>query len=287
MSVMKKIAIVLFLIVASFITIPFAGFAGETGKVIKILAIGNSFSADAIEQHFYDLAKAEGIEVILGNMYIGGCSLKKHLNNAIDDKPAYSYRKIGIDGKKVVTKEVTLSYALADEAWDYVSFQQQSGISGQYETWIESLPKLIEYVKLRLSETVVMMIHQTWAYDATSTHKHFKNYNNDQMVMYNSIVSAVKKISKDTGIKLVVPSGTAVQNARTTILKDSITRDGYHLHKIYGRYIAACTWFEAVFKKSVIGNSYKPEDMTAEQCLAAQKSAHQAVQRPYKTSKIK
>ena len=48
MSVMKKIAIVLFLIVVSFITIPFAGFAGETGKVIKILAIGNSFSADAV-----------------------------------------------------------------------------------------------------------------------------------------------------------------------------------------------------------------------------------------------
>ena len=284
---MKKLRYLLLLILFGFITSSVSASAGENDRVIKILAIGNSFSVDALEQHFYDLAKAEGIDVIIGNMYIGGCSLKKHLNNAIADKPAYSYRKIGIDGKKVVTNEVTLSHALADEAWDYVSFQQQSGISGQYETWIESLPKLIEYVKPRLSEDVVMMIHQTWAYDQTSTHKHFKNYNNDQMVMYNSIVSAVKKISKDTGIKQVVPSGTAVQNARTTILKDSITRDGYHLHKIYGRYIAACTWFEAVFKKSVIGNSYKPEDMTAEQCLAAQKSAHQAVQRPYKTSKIK
>ena len=287
MSVMKKIRYILFLIVFSFITSSVLALAGENDRVIKILAIGNSFSADALEQHFYDLAKAEGIEVIIGNMYIGGSSLKKHLDNAIDDKPAYSYRKIGVDGKRVVTKDVALSYALADEAWDYVSFQQQSGISGQYETWIESLPQLIECVKSRLPEDVVMMIHQTWAYDQTSTHKHFVNYDNDQMVMYNSIMSAVKKISKDTGIKQVVPSGTAVQNARTTILKDSITRDGYHLHKIYGRYIAACTWFEAVFKKSVIGNSYKPEDMTAEQCLAAQKSAHQSVQRPYKISKIK
>ena len=284
---MKKIRYLLLLILFGFITSSVSASAGENDRVIKILAIGNSFSADALEQHFYDLAKAEGIEVIIGNMYIGGSSLKKHLDNAIDDKPAYSYRKIGVDGKRVVTKDVALSYALADEAWDYVSFQQQSGISGQYETWIESLPQLIEYVKSRLPEDVVMMIHQTWAYDQTSTHKHFVNYDNDQMVMYNSIMSAVKKVSKDTGIKMVIPSGTAVQNARTTSLKDTMTRDGYHLHKVYGRYVAACTWFEVVFNKSVIGNSYKPEDMTAEQCLLAQKSAHQAVQRPYKTSKIK
>ena len=284
---MKKIRYILFLIFFSFITSSVLASAGENDRVIKILAIGNSFSADALEQHFYDLAKAEGIEVIIGNMYIGGSSLKKHLHNAIDDKPAYSYRKIGVDGKRVVTKDVALSYALADEAWDYVSFQQQSGISGQYETWIESLPQLIEYVKSRLPEDVVMMIHQTWAYDQTSTHKHFVNYDNDQMVMYNSIMSAVKKVSKDTGIKMVIPSGTAVQNARTTSLKDTMTRDGYHLHKVYGRYVAACTWFETVFNKSVIGNSYKPEEMTSEQCLLAQKSAHMAAQRPYKISKVK
>lgn len=284
---MKKLRYLLLLILFGFITSSVSASAGENDRVIKILAIGNSFSADALEQHFYDLAKAEGIEVIIGNMYIGGSSLKKHLHNAIDDKPAYSYRKIGVDGKRVVTKDVALSYALADEAWDYVSFQQQSGISGQYETWIESLPQLIEYVKSRLPEDAVMMIHQTWTYDQTSTHKHFVNYDNDQMVMYNSIMSAVKKVSKDTGIKMVIPSGTAVQNARTTSLKDTMTRDGYHLHKVYGRYVAACTWFETVFNKSVIGNSYKPEEMTSEQCLLAQKSAHMATQRPYKISKVK
>ena len=283
---MKKMIYILLITILSFTTC-FGASAGETDKVIKILSIGNSFSVDALEQHFYDLAKAEGIEVIVGNMYIGGCTLQRHLNNAIDDKPAYTYYKIGVDGEKAVTKKVTLSHALADEAWDYISFQQQSGRSGLYETWIESLPQLIEYVKPRLPEDVVMMIHQTWAYDQTSTHKDFENYDKDQIVMYNSIMSAVKKISKETGIKVVIPSGTAVQNARTTLLKDTMTRDGYHLHKTFGRYVAACTWFETIFKKSVIGNPYKPEGMSAEQCLAAQKSAHKAVQKPYKISNIK
>ena len=283
---MKKIICTCLLGILSFASAFNAASAGGKDKVIKILAIGNSFSVDALEQHFYDLAKAEGINVIVGNMYIGGCNLQRHMNNALEDKPAYSYRKIGLVGKMAVTKGTALSYALADEEWDYISFQQQSGKSGLYETWIESLPALLAYVKERVPASTVMMLHQTWAYDMTSTLSGFKNYNNDQITMYNAIVSAVKKISKETGIKMIIPSGTAIQNARTTILKDCITRDGYHLHKTYGRYVASCTWFEAIFKKSVIGNSYRPAMMTAEECAAAHKAAHKAVKRPHKISKV-
>ena len=38
--------------------------------VVKILAIGNSFSADAVEQELYGLFAAEGKDVIIGNLYI-------------------------------------------------------------------------------------------------------------------------------------------------------------------------------------------------------------------------
>ena len=259
----------------------------QTDKVVRILSIGNSFSEDAVEQHLYDLAKADGADVIIGNMYIGGCSLKKHLTNANNNKPAYKYRKIGLDGKKVQTLEVTLETALADEKWDYVSFQQQSGQSGIYETWAESLPDLLTYVKARVPAKAKMMIHQTWAYDQTSTHRDFHRYDHNQQKMYAAIVDAVRKTSKLTRIKMVIPSGTAVQNARTTVLKDKITRDGYHLHKTYGRYVAACTWYEKIFKKNVVGNTYKPAKMTAEERLAAQKSAHAAVRTPNKVTIIK
>ena len=37
-------------------------------KVVKILAIGNSFSQDAVEQYLHELAEAEGISTIIGNM---------------------------------------------------------------------------------------------------------------------------------------------------------------------------------------------------------------------------
>ena len=259
----------------------------QTDKVVRILSIGNSFSEDAVEQHLHDIAVADGKEVIIGNMYIGGCSLKRHLTNARENKPAYRYRKIGLDGKKVTIKEFTLEQALADESWDYVSLQQQSGNSGIYSTWEESLPVLLEYVKARVPKKAKLMLHQTWAYDPTSTHKDFKNYDHNQVKMYNAIVDAVDRAAKLTGIKIIIPCGTAVQNARTTLLKDTITRDGYHLHKPCGRYTAACTWYEKIFRRNVIGNTYLPKGMTPEQRLAAQKSAHAAVKKPNKVTRIR
>lgn len=259
----------------------------RTDRIIKVLSIGNSFSEDAVEQHLHDLAKAEGTQIIIGNLYIGGCSLERHLKNAQDNLPHYYYRKIGLDGKKFETRGVTLAAGLADEQWDYISFQQQSGRSGIYETWEESLPALIEYVKVRVPKKATFALHQTWAYDPTSDHVDFKNYGHDQNKMYNAIVDAVERTSKLTGVKLVIPSGTAIQNARTTSLKETLTRDGYHLHKTYGRYIAACTWYEKVCRKSVVGNPYRPQKMTADQQRLAQKSAHAAVKKSKKVTKIK
>ena len=284
LEIMRKT--VRFVLVALFCLVSVAMNA-QADKVIKILTIGNSFSEDAVEQHLHDIAKADGVKVIIGNMYIGGCSLERHLNNAKDNKAAYKYRKIGLDGKKVETKSFTLQAALADEQWDYVSFQQNSGRSGQYDTWMASLPQLMKYVRTKVPKKAKMVIHQTWAYDKTSKHKDFKNYNNDQDLMFNSIVDAVNRVAKELGVKVIVPSGTAVQNARTTPLGECITRDGYHLHKTYGRYVAACTWYEKIFKKNVVGNTYLPQNMTPEQQTAAQKSAHAAVKKPKKVQTIK
>ena len=38
--------------------------------VVRILAIGNSFSQDAVEQYLYELFDAAGTKVVIGNMYI-------------------------------------------------------------------------------------------------------------------------------------------------------------------------------------------------------------------------
>lgn len=255
-------------------------------KTVRILAIGNSFSQDAVEQYLHELAEAEGISTIIGNMFIGGCSLERHVKNARDNAPAYAYRKIGTDGKKREKGKMSLETVLADEDWDYVSLQQASPFSGMYETYEASLPELIEYVKARLPKKTKLMLHQTWAYASTSRHSGFKNYNCNQLTMYQAIADAVKKAAKANKIKIVIPSGTAIQNARTSFIGDHLNRDGYHLDVKIGRYTAACTWFERIFKHNVVGNPYTPERLDEARKAVAQKAAHAAVKHPYKVTDL-
>ena len=76
---------------------------------------------------------------------------------------------------------------------------------------------------------------------------------------------------------LLIPCGTAIQLARQTKLGDTMCRDGYHLNYTYGRYTAACVWYEILTGKDVRCNTYKNEQMTKAQRKMAQKAAHRAV----------
>ena len=89
---------------------------------------------------------------------------------------------------------------------------------------------------------------QTWAYARTSDHGDFGRYGKDQQQMYDAIVASVQRLLEETSIETVIPSGTAIQNLRTTELCDSLdlTRDGYHLGLGAGRYTAACAWFQTL-----------------------------------------
>lgn len=261
--------------------------AGNQGKTLKILAIGNSFSHDAVEQNLWELFNAEGIDVIIGNLYIPGCPLEKHYNNSVSGKDAYSYRKV-VDGVRTETKGVSLEKGLLDEKWDYVSFQQSSGISGLYETYEPFLKDLIAYIDKTLSHKPVYMFHQTWAYSQDSDHGSFPKYDRDQMKMYSMINAAVRQALEDNpSIKILIPSGTAIQNGRTSYLGDRFNRDGYHLDLTFGRYTAACAWFEAISKKDVRKNPYYPPAIDEKTAKVCREAAHNAVRNPWEVTPMK
>ena len=48
--------------------------------MIKILAIGNSFSQDATH-YLHQIAAADHVDMKVVNLYIGGCPLTKHAEN--------------------------------------------------------------------------------------------------------------------------------------------------------------------------------------------------------------
>ncbi len=258
---------------------------GQSTDTLRILAIGNSFSQDAVEQYLHELAEVSGKPMIIGNLYIGGAPLSLHWKNVQTDNAAYSYRKISVDGQKNTTEKTSIRSALQDERWDYVSLQQASPLSGQFDTYVEPLKGVYRYIDSVTAGSVRLVWHQTWAYAPTSTHKGFANYNHDQQTMYRAIMDASAKAEALMPFDRLIPCGTAIQNART-VLGDNLTRDGFHLDLHIGRFIAACTWFESLFGQQAPVEEYRPEQVSEAQAHVAQQAAHAAIQQPFSVTEI-
>ena len=253
---------------------PAAPWDTDGDGVLEILAIGNSFSVDALE-YAYRIAADLGIESIaLGNLYIGGCSLATHVANANGDKGAYTYY-YNDSGSWTTTKSYKISMALADRTWDYVTLQQRSPDSGLESTYNEDLTDLIAYVKERSDAKLAW--HMTWAYQGDSTHSGFANYGNDQLTMYNGIVTAAQnRILTNGAFSFVIPCGTAVQNSRTSLLGDTTTRDGYHMSYAYGRYLTGLMYIRTLTGLDISGISYVPSGVDDQQKAIAIESVNNA-----------
>ena len=119
---MKKLILLLCLLAV----VPASAVTNNGDSVTRILAIGNSFSEDALDYHFHKLCEAAGKKVVVGNLYIGGCPIDRHWLNAQTDSAAYRYRRIGLDGAIIEAHNVRLGDALGSDNWDFVSFSPRS-----------------------------------------------------------------------------------------------------------------------------------------------------------------
>ena len=246
-------------------------------KELKILAIGNSFSFDSVDQNLYDLFHAAGYKVVIGDLTATGSSLEDHWKHVCSQEKAYQYTKIAKGRSKVFTN-MDLDSVLRDEDWDIVTLQQASAYSDQYETYLPFAKDLKAYVSSRTRAKLVW--HQTWSYGGSA----FENEpDRTQLGMYEAIAEASRKIQEEAGFSLVIPTGTAVQNARQ-VLGDVLNRDYLHLELTYGRYLASCTWFEALTGQSVVGNPYHPDSVSARRAAVCQKAAHEACQHPFQVT---
>lgn len=273
---MKRIGILLYIIIACCLT---AG--AQALPTLRVLAIGNSFSEDAVEQNLWELGHEAGYNMIIGNAYRGGQGLQSHWNVVTQGEAAFEYRKV-VDGQKTNRKGMLLDSIIIDEPWDIITLQQVSQDAGIYATYSPYLQELLRYVRqTATSKGVRFGFHQTWAYAQNATHKGFANYDNDQGRMYQNIVSAVgKALNEHTELIFCVPSGTAIQNMRTTPLGDHMNRDGYHLDRTAARYTAACVWLEALTGVSPVGMQYRPKGISSTVALIAQQAAHDALLHP-------
>lgn len=251
-------------------------------KSVKILGIGNSFSVDCME-YVYNILHSIGVEKIeLGNLYIGGCPLALHCQNLRGDLPAYEYWENDA-GEWRMTPDFKMGDAIKAKEWDFIFTQQYSGHSGMGETFGD-LDELMAYVKANQKGNPQYGWQMTWAYAKDATHPAFVDYNNDQQSMYEAIVNAVKTKIVPRGDMKVIPSGTAIQNARE-VLGDVLNRDGFHLDYNIGRYIAGLCVVKALVGLAIDNVTFAPEGVDEEKRKIAIAVANAACEKPFEVTK--
>lgn len=216
--------------------------SAQQQEPMKILAIGNSFSEDALT-YLPEIALASGADLDLYHLVIGGSSLEQHWRNAQRNTPVYTFIRKYENGFS--KSEQTLEDGLRYTDYDYVVVQQVSGQSGIQESYEPFLSELIEYVR-GFQADATLMIHQTWAYEKDSTHADFPRYDSDQGKMHQAVIEAVANVSQAHGLN-IIPCGVAVHKARENERFDiekggvSLCRDGYHMSDT-GRVLLGLVW---------------------------------------------
>jgi hypothetical protein len=255
---------------------------------IKILSIGNSFSEDTME-YVAVIAKNLGVEKIkLGNLYFGGCSITQHYRHATENLPVYIYHQNDGFGWQS-TNGVSIDTALKEDTWDYVTIQPGTGDGSRHtsENAYDKLVPLLNFVKERILPTTKIAFNLTWVGEPNSTHHEIVSFNGDQSLLFSSIVDMVKKVVCPLeSIDFIIPTGTAVQNARTAI-KEVITRDNFHLSFDKGRFLAGLTFFAKITGIDISSVSCKINGVTEDFCKIAINAVNNALKNPFVVTKGK
>jgi hypothetical protein len=232
-----------------------------------------------------DILKDLGIKKFrVSNLYKAGCLLKEHADFLENDTEIYAFRTNTGNGWSTVENAKLLDGVTAD-TWDYITFQQGSTKSGLPDSY-SYLTEIIDTIEA-LQPQAKLAWHMTWAYQQDYTSDAFtNNYGGKQTTMYNAIVNSVKsKILSNYDINFVIPNGTVVQNARTSFLGDTITRDGFHMSYDIGRYMTALTYAYLMTGYSLDDVTYKPDGVSDEVKAVCVESVKNAIVKPYTVTK--
>ena len=256
-------------------------------KTLNVLMIGNSYSDDT-SQWVNEICADLGIEVNIGNLYIGGCSLETHYNNLKNNNNAYEFRTYDKNTKNWKTeKNTSIATALEYYDWEYVTIQQASALSG-IESSYEYVYDVMDEV-WQIKDDVRFIWNMTWAYQENSGHSSFGAYGSSQEIMYQSIINTVKsEILTNSDIVTVIPNGTAVQNARTSFVGDNLCRDVYcHLSLDLGRYIAGLSLVKTITGIDINNINFVPLNMNETYKQIAIESVNNEINNPFEVTNSK
>ena len=177
-------------------------------------------------------AVAPQVYLKLDIMYLGSGALNDFYN-ALDSTThaptspgvATSFTRFWSHGARPwnASHNAPMTQIIASQPWDVIMLQQQSNASRDYSTYQPYLNQIIEWLdeKAPWQHQYAWLITPSYpdnlprlAPDTTSVQ------------MFERILQCVRNVQSDTGIELLLPCGTAIQNARTTPL-DSLGDQGH------------------------------------------------------------
>ena len=205
---------------------------------MKVLSIGNSFSQDA-QRYLHNLGEVNGKNIKCVNLYIGGCTLRQHYLNLLDDEKSYKFEFNGSHtGIRISIRE-----ALKSDEWDYVTIQQASHQSFDFDTYIPYIQKLKKYV-LTYSPRSKIALHQTWAYPETKNRIREVGFNST-IEMYDAVREAYLKAKELICPDAVIKSGETMMRMYNMI-GGGLYRDDIHASLGVGRYLLGCVWYKTL-----------------------------------------
>lgn len=284
--------------------------AAEPASKLRVLVIGNSFSGNALK-YLPDIVNAAGCTLEVKHLSVGGSPLELHwgkaekaLKDANDVEARYG------DGGK----GGSLLDAFASGPWDVVTCQQYSRAAHDPATYRPFADRLVALIRERVPQARICM-QQTWHYrvDDPRFGSGPKNDLPSSEEMHRRVRAAYTGVAQELKLE-IIPSGEAfwladndpawgfkpdaawtskgavfpsLPDQRHSLHvgwswsekdgKKTLGFDGRHAGRA-GEYLAGCVWFEALFRRSVVGNSFKPKEIDAEDATFLQRVAHRAVE---------
>ena len=254
---------------------------------IKVLAIGNGYSAEICSADLYGYFKAAGQSVVIGYVTKLSADFEEHAALARSGEAAYNYSKI-TGGVTRSIPSASLAQALGDEKWDVVTLQQQSFKAAHRETIDPWLGQLVKYVRKCTPKGVRIMYLQTWPYARQST-RHWMNFGHNNVDMYPLLASVSQEFTQKYKLE-VIPIGTAIQSLRSSFNREADVTYGDHLNCTIGMYTAAATIFEAVTGRDAreVTDAYAPYTLPnhVRREMAA-KCAHYSCLQPFEMTSMR
>jgi hypothetical protein len=216
---------------------------------MEVLAIGNSFSQDAL-RYLSAIAASDNVELNTANLYAHACSLEQHVVNAASNACCYDYE---LNGRRA-ERQVSIREALSAREWDVVTLQQVSNLSVDYGSFQPYLNELAMLVK-ELCPQAKLMLHQTWAYEQGCERltKEVDCATPEQMT------EDIKACYEAASIALmgagVIPSGEAFMLAADRGIC-GLHRDTFHASLGRGRYLLGMVWYATLTGRDILPNTF-------------------------------